>query len=95
MCIMFRDKWSILFFKFPFCGDFSLLLLKMVQETSRKLKIYKGMFFETSITIWYIVLAEWAKTQNCDNKIMYKFSVLKTLAGDRPYSHSKSSLNKA
>ena len=52
MCIMFRDKWIILFFKFPFCGDFSLHLLKMVQfkkhqETSRKLKIFKGMFFET------------------------------------------------
>ena len=47
MCIMFRHKWMILFFKSPFCGDFSLHLNKMVQETSRKLKIYKGMFFET------------------------------------------------
>ena len=35
MCIMFRDEWIILFFKFPFCGNFSLLLHKMVQETSR------------------------------------------------------------
>ena len=37
MCIMFRDKWIILFFKFPFCGDFSLHLHKMVQETSRNI----------------------------------------------------------
>ena len=66
----------------------SIKWYKKHRETSRKLKIYKGMFFETSITIWYIVLAEWAKTQNCDNKIMYKFSVLKTVAGYRPYSHS-------
>ena len=43
---MFRDKWIVLFFKFPpFCDDFSLLLRKMVEETSRELKIYKGMFF--------------------------------------------------
>ena len=47
MFIMFRDKWIIPFFKFPFCGDFSLRLHKMVQETSRKLKIYEGIFFET------------------------------------------------
>ena len=52
ICIMFRDKWIILFSKFPFCGDFSLHLHEMVQfkkhqETSRKLKIYKGMIFET------------------------------------------------
>ena len=40
MCIMFQDKWIVLFFKFPFCSDFSLHLHKMV-------KIYKGMFFET------------------------------------------------
>ena len=42
-----KQKWILLFFKFPFYGDFSLHLHKMVQETSRKLKIYKGMFFET------------------------------------------------
>ena len=47
MRIMFRDKWIILFFKFQFFGDFSLHLHKMVQEISRKLKIYEGMFFET------------------------------------------------
>ena len=44
---MFRDKWIMLFFKFPFFGDFSLHLHKMVQETSRKLNIFKGMCFET------------------------------------------------
>ena len=37
MCIMFRDQWIILFFKIPFCGDFSLHLHKMVQETSRNI----------------------------------------------------------
>ena len=37
ICIMFRDQWIILFFKFPFCGDFSLHLHKMVQETSRNI----------------------------------------------------------
>ena len=45
-----KQKWILLFFKFPFYGDFSLHLHKMEkkhQETSRKLKIYKGMFFET------------------------------------------------
>ena len=45
--VMFLDECIILFLKFPFCGDFSLHLHKMVQETSRKLEIYKGMFFET------------------------------------------------
>ena len=35
---MFRDKWIVLFFKFPpFCDDFSLLLRKMVEETSRNI----------------------------------------------------------
>ena len=34
MCIMIRDKWIIRFFKFPFCGDFSLHLHKMVEEIS-------------------------------------------------------------
>ena len=37
MCIMFRDKWIIRFFKFPFCGDFSLHLHKMVEEISRNI----------------------------------------------------------
>ena len=37
MCIMFRDKWIIRFFKFPFCGDFRLHLHKMVQEISRNI----------------------------------------------------------
>ena len=32
---MFRDKWIIRFFKFPFYGDFSLHLHKMVEEISR------------------------------------------------------------
>ena len=38
MCVMFRDKWIIRFFKFPFCGDFSLHLPKMVKEISRNIK---------------------------------------------------------
>ena len=42
MCIMFRDESIIGFFKFPFCGGFSLHLHKMVEETSRKLKLFKG-----------------------------------------------------
>ena len=37
MCIMFRDKWIIRFFKSPFCGDFSLHLHEMVQEISRNI----------------------------------------------------------
>ena len=37
MCVMFRDKWIIRFFKFPFCGDFSLNLHKMVKEISRNI----------------------------------------------------------
>ena len=36
-CVMFRDKWIIRFFKFPFCGDFSLHLHKMVKEISRNI----------------------------------------------------------
>ena len=49
MCVMFRDKWIIRFFKFPFCGDSNLHLHKMVKEISRnilniELKIFKGMF---------------------------------------------------
>ena len=38
MCVMFRDKWIIRFFKFPFCGDFSLHLHKMVKELTRTIK---------------------------------------------------------
>ena len=34
---MFPDKWIIRFFKFPFCGDFSLHLHKMVEEISRNI----------------------------------------------------------
>ena len=34
MCIMFRDKWITRFFEFPFCGDFSLHVHKMVEEIS-------------------------------------------------------------
>ena len=37
MCVMFRDKWIIRFLKFPFCGDFSLHLHKMVKEISRNI----------------------------------------------------------
>ena len=37
MCVMFRDKSIRGFFKFPFCGGH-----KMVEETSRELKIFKG-----------------------------------------------------
>ena len=44
---MFRDKWIIRFFKFPFCGDFSL---KKYQETSRELKTFKGMFLKLANT---------------------------------------------
>ena len=34
---MFRDKRIIRFFKFPFCGDFSLHLHNMVKEKSRNI----------------------------------------------------------
>ena len=34
---MFRDKWIIRFFKFPFYRDFSLHLHKMVEEISRNI----------------------------------------------------------
>ena len=38
MCIMFRDKWIILFFKFQsFRGDFSFHLHKVVEETLRNI----------------------------------------------------------
>ena len=37
MCVMFRDKSIIRFFKFPFCGDFSLHLHKMVKKISRNI----------------------------------------------------------
>ena len=46
---MFPDKWIIRFFKFPFCGDFSLHLHKMVEEISRNItraELFKGMFME-------------------------------------------------
>ena len=66
MCIMFRDKWIIRFFKFPFCCDFSLHLHKMVEEISRNIR--RAENFQRH------VLAEWAKTENCDHKIMYKFN---------------------
>ena len=49
MCVVFRDKWIIRFFKFPFCGDFSLHLHKMVKEISRNItraEIFKGMFLK-------------------------------------------------
>ena len=50
MCIMFQDKWITLFFNFPYAVTsvyISIKWYKKHQETSRKLKIYKGMFFET------------------------------------------------
>ena len=51
MCIMFRDNWIILFLKFPYFAVTSVYIsikrYKKHHETSRKLKIYKGMFFET------------------------------------------------
>ena len=40
ICIMFRDKWIILHLH-------EMVQFKKHQETSRKLKIYKGMVFET------------------------------------------------
>ena len=49
MCVMFRDEWIIRFFKFPFCGDFSLHLHKMVKEISRNItraEIFKGMLLK-------------------------------------------------
>ena len=49
MCVMFRDKWIIRFFKFPFCGDFSLHLHKMVKEISRNItraEKFKGIFLK-------------------------------------------------
>ena len=43
MCIMFRAKSIIGFFKFPLCGVLiSSHLHKMVEEASRELKIVKG-----------------------------------------------------
>ena len=58
MCIMFRDKWIILFFKFPFCGDFSLHLHKMVQETSRNItqaeNLQRHVFWNLSCWHQYI-----------------------------------------
>ena len=35
--VMCKDKWIIRFFKFPFCGDFSVHLHKMVKEISRNI----------------------------------------------------------
>ena len=49
MCVVFRAKWIIRFFKFPFCGDFSLHLHKMVKEISRNImraENFKGMFLK-------------------------------------------------
>ena len=45
---MFRDKWIICFFKFPFCGDFSLHLHKMVEEISRN--ITRAENFQTHVS---------------------------------------------
>ena len=74
ICIMFRDKWIILFSKFSFCGDFSLHLHEMVQfkkhqETSRKLKIYKGM-------IWFLKLANIdinTSDMSCSNRLPNRY----------------------
>ena len=66
MCIMFRDKLIIGFFKFPFRGGFSLHLHKMVcmaRNFTRAVnfqRAYQNSLMLTSI----IVLAEWANTQN-------------------------------
>ena len=48
-CIMFRDESIRGFFKFPFCGGLSLHLHKMVEETSRELKIFSSENFETHV----------------------------------------------
>ena len=46
---MFRDKSVIAFFKFPFCGGFSLHAHKMVEKTSRNITRAENFqrFFET------------------------------------------------
>ena len=83
MCIMFRDECIIRFFKFPFRGDLSLHLHKIVEEISRNITRAENFQRHVSGTrqCWhqYSVLSEWAKTQNCDHKIMYKFNA-KSLA---------------
>ena len=71
MCIMFRDKWIILFFKFPFCGDFSLHLHKMVQETSRNITQAENLqrhVFWNSLMLKLIYRACWMgeNTELCE-----------------------------
>ena len=49
MCVMFRDKWIIRVFKFPFCDDFSLHLHKMVKEISRNITRAEVFFVYISL----------------------------------------------
>ena len=81
---MFRDKWIIRFFKFPFCGDFSLHLHKMVKETSRELNIFKGMFLKlANADINIACLLNGRKhriviTRSCTNLARYRYKQKQT-----------------
>ena len=59
---MFRDKWIIRFLKFPFCGDFSLHLHKMVKEISRKITRGGGRKGGTNTAIPHMVAREYRNT---------------------------------
>ena len=77
---MFRNKSTIGFFKFPFCGDFSLHLHKMVrtQVPTRAVNfqrlISKLANAEINYNIWCFS-GEHTELRSItnDNKIMYKF----------------------
>ena len=57
---MFRDKWIVLFFKFPpFCGDFSLHLCKMVKRGSPVIKQNRFLFVGIKTeAFWYTVYVD-------------------------------------
>ena len=69
MCIMFRDKWIIPFFKFPFCGGFSLHLHKMVEEISRNIT-RAGNFKPPETSTWATHVCS-TQSPNLVNNISY------------------------
>ena len=83
MCIMFRDKWIIRFLSLHFAVTsvyISIKWQKKYQETSRELKIFKGMFLELAnadINIACLLSGRKHRiviTRSCTNLMIIKLS---------------------
>ena len=72
---MFRNKSTIGFFKFPFCGDFSLHLHKMVRmaRTFTRAVNFQSLISKLANAEINYNISCFSGEHTNDNKIMYKF----------------------